>query len=289
MYPASTQKLLGHPAAMLGMLRRATLAAGDAIMEYYDPSGFHGDVVLKDDQSPVTPADLAADHIIREFLTEHFPGIPAVTEETAHIIDHARLAETDHYWLVDGLDGTRAFRRGDRDFTVNIALINHDAPVLGVVYAPAHGEGFMGAAGDTKIAQRWRNDTSQEDDIRVRMAPHHGITLLTSHTDKLSAFSQSMMDQVKVNKHNKRSSSIKYTEVAAGRADLAITTREIYYWDTAAGDAVIRGAGGYMVSLDGMPLRYDRHVPNLANRGLIACGDLDYLMPVIQDLAHLKP
>lgn len=269
------------------MIRRAAIDAGSAIMEHYDPSGFHGTLTLKEDQSPVTAADLAADRVIADFLAAHFPGIPVISEEQIDQIDHDQLAATDHYWLVDPLDGTRAFARGERDFTVNIALIHHDTPLLGVIYAPALEEGFTGIyTRDQKTAQRFR-DKGADDDIAVREIPGNGLTVLTSQTGSLSPYTLALMDQIKINKHIKRSSSIKFAEVAAGRADLVVTTRHVSYWDSAAGDAIIRAAGGHVVRFDGTPVTYDRHRKTLDNHGIVACGDLNYFSPVLQDiLAH---
>lgn len=283
-YPVVTEKILAHRAAVGGILRRIVMAAGDAIMEHYDPSGFHGDVTLKGDNSPVTPADLAADAIIAAALAEHFPGIPLISEETVHLLDRAQLADTPHYWLVDPLDGTRAFRNGEEDFTVNIALIEHDTPMVGAIYAPALGEGFIGWTGNHAGALRWRDDMQQDYELAVRAVPAEGVVILTSQTGTLSPFAQNLMAQIKTRRHLKRSSSIKYCEIAAGRADVSVVTREIYYWDTAAGDAILRAAGGAMLALDGTPLRYDRTVPNLANVGLVACSDLEYFAPVIDEL-----
>ncbi len=266
------------------MIRRAAMAAGSVIMDHYDPSGFHGALTFKEDQSPVTAADLAADRVISDFLGAHFPGIPVISEEQIDQIDHDHLRATDHYWLVDPLDGTRAFARGERDFTVNIALIHHDTPILGVIYAPALEEGFTGInAPDQKIAIRFRDD-GPDDAVTVRAIPQNGLTVLTSQTGTLSPYTLALMDQIKINKHIKRSSSIKFADVAAGRADLVVTTRHVSYWDSAAGDALIRAAGGHVIRFDGTPVTYDRTCPTLDNHGIVACGDLGYFSPVLQSI-----
>jgi 3'(2'), 5'-bisphosphate nucleotidase len=267
---------------MAGMLRRAAEQAGDAIMELFDEAGFQGQVDLKEDDSPVTDADRVADDIIRAFLIDHFPGIPMVTEETVSTVDRAALAATQHYWLVDGLDGTKAFRKGEPDFTVNIALIDRDQAALGLIYAPAHGEGFVGIPG--QLAIKYRDDTPRETDLRVRAVPGTGLTLLTSTTPSHSRFTVEFMDQIKIAKHIRRHSSIKYGDVAAARGDVMIAARDVYFWDSAAGDAIVRAAGGAMMDMTGRPLCYDRTAPNFMNHGVIACGDPDYLVPVIQTL-----
>lgn len=269
------------------MVRRAAAQAGDAIMELFDESGFQGQVDLKSDDSPVTEADRIADALIRAFLAEHFPNIPMLTEETVSTVDHDILNATPHYWLVDGLDGTKAFRKGDPDFTVNIALIHHDTPILGVIYAPAHGEGFVGVPG--QLAIKYRDENDREVPLQVRAVPREGVTLLTSTTPNTSAFTTAFMNDLKIAKHIRRHSSIKYGDVAAARGDVMIAARDVYFWDSAAGDAIIRAAGGAGFDISGAPLRYDRTVPGFINRGVIACGDPDYLAPIIASLNALAP
>lgn len=287
-YIPTTQKLLDHLPALAGVVRRVAVTAGDAIMEYFDEAGFQGTVDFKGDNSPVTIADTIADDIIRAGLADIARDIPVVTEETAHLVDHAALNATPHYWLVDGLDGTKAFRKGDPDFTVNIALIHHTTPVLGVIYAPALGDGYIGIVTDTSRAYKWNDDDMRDIDITVRHIPKNGLTLLTSTTQMHSREATHLMESIKLNKHIKRHSSIKFCEIATGRADVMIAARDIYFWDTAAGDAIIRAAGGFAVDLFGQPLNYDRTVPHFVNFGLIAGNDLDYIQPIIEDLNQLR-
>ncbi len=257
-------------------------------MEHYDESGFKGEIQFKSDNSPVTAADLIADEIIRDGLKSITPDIPIVTEETAHLVDHAALNAAPHYWLVDGLDGTKAFRKGDPDFTVNIALIHHTNPILGVIYAPALGDGYAGTLAETSRAFKWNDDTNTDSDIHVRRIPKNGLTLLTSTTQNPSAHTRHFIDSLKLNRHIKRHSSIKFCEIAVGRADVMIAARDIYFWDTAAGDAIIRAAGGFAVDLFGQTLLYDRTVPHFVNFGLIAGNDLDYIQPIIQEFNQEK-
>jgi 3'(2'), 5'-bisphosphate nucleotidase len=290
-YPAETAKFLKHLPAIAGIARRIAVAAGDAIMEHYSEIGYQGEVREKPDGSPVTLADLAADDLIRAALTDHFPGIPMVTEETFDRIDRAALADHPHFWLVDGLDGTKSFRRGAKEFTVNIALIENDAPVLGVVYAPALGEGFSGTvSGDDRAAIRWNDESEKDHDLRVRRIPPEGVTLLTSTTPDSgpSQRLQTLIDSMKIARHLRRNSSIKFCDVAAARADIYTRLRANSFWDTAAGDAILRAAGGTVTDLMGAPLRYDRNSIPFTNSGFIACNDPDYFLPVFADLFERK-
>lgn len=284
-YPPETEKILRHLPAMANMARRVAVQAGDAIMVHYDESGFHGLVEHKADGSPVTIADLAADQVIRTELTQHFPGIPLITEETADQVNRQAVAQADHFWLVDGLDGTKSFRRGDRDFTVNIALIHEQTPLLGVIYAPALGEGYAGVLGDAPQAWRWHDDRDRDQPIQVRPIPPEGVTLLTSITDGgPGPRLQPLIDRVKLARHLRRNSSIKFCDVATGRADLYPRLRGNSYWDTAAGDAILRAAGGTVVDLAGQALRYDPTSADFANHGFIACNDFSYFSPILDDL-----
>jgi len=290
-YPASTAKLLRHLPAVAGIVRRIAFAAGDTIMEHYSEVGYQGEVMEKPDGSPVTAADLQADELIRNALMTEFPGIPMVTEETFDQVDREALASAPHYWLVDGLDGTKSFRRGGRDFTVNIALIHEDSPVMGVVYAPALGEGFAGAInGEDRMAIRWNDESERDHDLRVRSIPFDGVTLLTGTTNEAgpSPRLQALMDGMKVARHIRRNSSIKFCDIAAARADLYTRLRPNSFWDTAAGDAVLRAAGGIVTDLSGAILTYDRNSIGFTNQGFIACNDLDYFLPVFNDLYERK-
>lgn len=279
-YQAATQKLIDHPEALAAMARRVALAAGAAIMDHYDPAGFQGTVDLKKDNSPVTIADLEADRIIRTGLSDLTPDIPMLTEETADTTDRAALSATRHYWLVDGLDGTKAFRAGDPDFTVNIALIDGDTPVLGVVYAPAHAEGYVGVVGGA--AYRFRDDDDRDVEVTGRALPRRGLTVLTSHTSAPKATEQ-FMSHLKVDRHIKRHSSIKYTDVARGAADVALTIRNVWYWDSAAADAVLRAAGGIMIDMNGATLRYDRTREIWENHGVMATFDPAMMQSVLRE------
>jgi 3'(2'), 5'-bisphosphate nucleotidase len=281
-YPAHTEKLLNHLPAMTNIVRRIASAAGDVVMDHYDPSGFHGEVMVKDDGSPVTAADFAADAVIRDALASEFPGIPIITEETVDTRDHDLLGAAPHYWLVDPIDGTKHFRAGHKDFGVNIALIHHDVPVLGVIYAPAHGEGFAGHAAGP--AMRWLDDSEKEHEMRVRSLPAEGITLITNPTSKTSPALQALIDQIKMARHVRRGSTLKFCEVAAARADLYPRFKETYYWDSAAGDIILRASGGHVMDMTGERLKYDRTRPSLSNTGFIACSDIEYAMPIFEDL-----
>lgn len=290
-YSKTTQQLLGHLPAMANMVRRIACTAGDKIMEYYDPSGYTGDVMVKGDESPVTVADIEADRVIRDELFALFPDIPFLTEETYGTIDPAVLNGTPHYWVIDPLDGTKAFARGDADFTVNIALVHLDRPVMGIIYAPALEEGYVGIAHDPSsgtgdaLAYRFRDDQDHDVDIAVRPVPAAGLTFLTSYTKWDHAPTPDIMARIKMRRHIRRSSSIKYCDLASARADLVVVAHDISYWDTAAADAILHAAGGCMFDLQGRSLVYDRTAIPVFKGGLIAGTSQDYVIPLLDDIS----
>jgi 3'(2'), 5'-bisphosphate nucleotidase len=147
-----------------------------------------------------------------------------------------------------------------------------------VVYAPAHGEGVVGVVGAGAV--RFRTNPDRDDVVQVRAIPAQGLTVLAS-TSQPSPTSQAIIDRVKLNRFQQRHSSIKYLDIACGRADLMVAARDVYFWDSAAGDAALRAAGGMTLGLDGQPLRYNRDQPGLLHHGLVACGDTAYTVAVL--------
>jgi 3'(2'), 5'-bisphosphate nucleotidase len=235
--------------AIVTTIRRLALEAGAAIMEVYGRADF--DVRAKSDASPVTEADELADALIARGLVAAFPEIPVVTEEQAasHSVTAAR------FFLVDPLDGTKEFVQRRGDFTVNIALVEDGVPTRGVVYAPAKGRLFY-----TDPAGR-----SQEEAGPFGPEPGPTIPLAVARPDPAALVvvaSKSHRDQAtddyiaryKVADFRSAGSSLKFCLVAAGEADLYPRLGRTMEWDTAAGQAVLLGAGGRVV-------RFDDHAP----------------------------
>jgi 3'(2'), 5'-bisphosphate nucleotidase len=288
LYSKTTQQLLDHLPAMANVVRRIACAAGDEIMEHYDPSGYVGEVVTKGDNSPVTAADLAADQIICDQLSALFPDIPVLTEEIYATLDPQILTQAPHYWVVDPLDGTKSFARGDPDFTVNIALVHDHTPVMGVIYAPALGEGYVGILNDVHPddsgTYRFRDDQDQDVPVSVRSVPSAGLTFLTSCAKWESSPTLDIMARIKMRKHIRRSSSIKYCDLAGARADLVVVAHDLSYWDVAAAEAILCAAGGCMLDLKGRPLVYDRACVPIFKGGIIAGTSEEYVQPLLRDI-----
>jgi 3'(2'), 5'-bisphosphate nucleotidase len=250
-------------------LAQAAVAAGAAIMTIYD-SDFA--VEMKEDASPVTAADAAGEAVILAALARIAPGIPVVAEEEAAA---GRIPDTDgHFFLVDPLDGTKEFIHRNGDFTVNIALIEDHAPSLGVVFAPVEGRLFVG---DVRAGEAWTASVDPlgtigaAEPLRIRRAPAEGLAAVASRSHNSPA-TEAYLDQFDVASRISRGSSLKICMVACGEADLYPRLGPTMEWDIAAGDAVLRAAGGTLSAPDGSSMAYGK--PRFFNSGFVAAGDV---------------
>lgn len=231
---------------LLEISRRLALQAGQAILDVR--AGIDADVTNKPDGSPVTRADFLADAIISDGLMAAFPNIALVTEERT--VTHQNVA-TGEFFLIDPLDGTKDFIGGDADFTVNIALIRGGTPVFGLVYAPAHGRLFYtddtGAAveevGPFDIERPGRTIALTVcDDCSGALV----VVASKSHRD---AATDRLISDYRIGDLRATGSSLKFCLVASGESHLYPRLGRTMEWDTAAGDAVLRAAGGKMLCL----------------------------------------
>ncbi|MGF1609685.1 MAG: 3'(2'),5'-bisphosphate nucleotidase CysQ [Kiloniellales bacterium] len=258
---------------LLAALRLIAERAGKLILAYY----VAGDVEIraKDDASPVTDADEAAEEAILEMLGTLTPDIPIVSEE-AFSAGKIPDVSNGRFWLVDPLDGTKEFISRNGEFTVNIALIEGGTPVAGVVHAPAlamtwSGATGAGAAGNGGPGVATFSETDKPTmEIRVREIPAEGAVVVASRrhgdTDELDRF----LADYKVADMRSAGSSIKFCLVATAKADLYPRFGRTMEWDTAAGHAVLLAAGGKVTTRDGQPLRYGK--PGFENPYFIARG-----------------
>lgn len=242
----------------ISLLCQLAVRAGEEILKIYaEPF----EVESKADGSPVTKADAAAEKIILAGLRDAFPNIPVVAEESVEAGNVPVVG--DVYFLVDPLDGTKEFLKKNGEFTVNIALIDKGVPVFGVVSAPALGEIYWGeltsnASGEprafkARIAERSLVDV---EPVRVRTPPVGGLSVLASRSH-LSEETSALIDRLNVAERLSVGSSLKLCWVAAGKADLYPRLAPTMQWDIAAGDAVVRAAGGAVVlAADGSDFVY---------------------------------
>ncbi len=247
------------------VFRTLALQGGDAIMEIYGSDSF--EVRAKADESPVTAADEAADAIIARGLAEAFPEVLCVTEEQA--ATHRETAET--FFIVDPLDGTKEFVQRRGEFTVNIAYVANGVPVRGVVYAPAKNRLFYTQADGTSVEEAAPfsvNDYGAVTPLKVSSPDNANLMIVASKSHRDQA-TDTYIGKYSVRDMTSAGSSLKFCLVAAGEADLYPRLGRTMEWDTAAGDAVLRGAGGTVVRFDDhTPLRYGK--PDYENPFFIA-------------------
>ncbi len=265
-----SSKILSHPSALCNIVRRIAEEAGELILDYHE--GVKDmEVNHKVDSSPVTKADQEAEKLIEQSLFNILPEIPVIGEESFASGKRINFFEHDYFWLVDPLDGTRAFIAGENEFTVNIGLIYKNSPILGVIYAPAKGELYAGYIGDLGAkAFRYFEDSNTEKDMKVRQMPKQGITVMSSNYCKPVLEQDDLLEKFKVRKVIRRSSSLKICNIANGKADIYPRFGNTCEWDTAAGHAILRAAGGDIRDMNGKPLQYGGANPKLLNPHFIA-------------------
>jgi 3'(2'), 5'-bisphosphate nucleotidase len=222
---------------------------------------------LKEDASPLTAADLRSHRLIVSALAALTPGVPVLSEEAA-LPPYAERSRWARYWLVDPLDGTREFLARNGEFTVNIALIEAHAPVLGVVHVPSSDTTFRGIAGEGA----WRQvgaAPAQAVHVATRAADPVRVVGSRSHRgDSLDRF----LARLGAHELKPVGSSLKFCMIAEGAADVYPRLGPTSEWDTAAAHAVVVAAGGTVVELDGQPLRYNTRT-ELLNPFFVAYGD----------------
>ncbi len=251
-------------------VRKLARRAGAAILQIY--SGTFS-VEHKSDNSPLTAADMAAHRIIVEGLHALTPDIPVLSEESAGI-DWAIRKAWPRHWLVDPLDGTREFIKRNGEFTVNIALIEDHAPVLGVVLAPVTSELYFALRQEGAFVERTPGAMPQP--IETRPAP--SIPVVAGSRSHAQERTGAMLANLGEHRMVSMGSSLKFCLIARGEADLYLRLGPTSEWDTAAAQCVLCEAGGGVFDLHGEPLRYNAR-DSLINPEFVAVGDptLDWL------------
>ena len=240
---------------MLTPLTAIARAAGELIMAIY-ASDFA--VEHKADASPVTQADQAAEALILARLAALWPDIPVVAEERVSTCGAPKPAALgQRFWLVDPLDGTREFLARNGEFTVNIGLIEHGRPVLGVVLAPALGKLWAGQIGQGGQGA-WVEDQAGRRPIRCRAIPPEGLTVVASRSHGDAQALTAYLAGRRLAKTVNVGSSLKLCLVAEGQADLYPRLGRTMEWDIAAAHAVLAAAGGRVTALDGSELAYGK-------------------------------
>lgn len=256
--------IMKEPSRFLQPVVALAVKAGQKILEIY-----HSDfrVGRKDDNSPLTAADLASHHCLVEGLQSLRPLYPVVSEESADL-PYEERSESETYWLIDPLDGTKEFIKRNGEFTVNIALIHQSQPVLGVVYAPALDTCYFASEGCGAF-KKVGNEEPQQIYVRARAPERLTVVGSRSHqTGDLAIYLS------RLGEHDLRSvgSSLKFCMVAEGIADLYPRIGLTSEWDTAAAHCIVEAAGGGVTDLRGNPLRYNTKA-SLLNPYFLVFGD----------------
>lgn len=238
--------------------------AGSIIMKHY--ANDKVEFTTKSDQSPVSIADLEANDFICESLRRNFPSIPIISEEN----ENDKL-EGDVFWSVDPLDGTKGFLSKEGAFTVNIALIQNEVPILGVIYSPLTNTTYFNDQSG-KAFKQIGNDSPVQ--IKARAILDDGALILVSSSLKSHQDIIAFFGDVKIKEIIPASSALKICSIAAGEADIYPRFGQTMEWDTAAGHAILKAAGGSIKDLNGKELTYAHQERNYKNPHFVARGFL---------------
>lgn len=242
--------------------------AGDVLLSYFQ-GGFSHRVSTKADQSPVTQADIAANQLITTQLIKINADIPVLSEEN-HIPDFSVRKQWSRYWLIDPLDGTRGFIRHSPEFCVNIALIDHHQPVLGVIYSPVDHHCFYASQNNGAFFLDTRNGVIQK--IMTSEQHESALRLLTGRFDQNDLLQKRLTSVFYHMILTQMNSALKFSVIARGMADIYVRLGSTSEWDTAAGQCIVEAAGGSVVDFQGRPLQYNAK-SSLINPSFIAMGD----------------
>lgn len=251
-------------AALLPLVVAIARRAGGAIMPY-----FRGAYVTahKDDRSPVTDADHAADAAIKPALAALLPGVAVVTEESVASAPAPESLAQLRYWLVDPLDGTKEFVNHRAEFTVNIALVEQGRPVLGVLHLPAENITYAAAGPGTAVKIVGEGPPER---IAARAAPAEGLVVAHSRSHNKWNDLEQFLAPYRVAARVIKGSALKFGLIAEGSADLYPRLGPTSEWDTAAGQAILEAAGGSVADHEGRPLVYGK--PRFRNPPFVARG-----------------
>ena len=249
--------------------------AGEVILNYYNENV---DVIYKDDESPLTKADLASHKIITDSIKKITPDIPILSEE--EFIDWKIRKKWKKYWLIDPLDGTKEFIKKNDEFTVNIALIENNRPILGVIYTPALNELFYSIKnfGSYKILTKKKLNTLKEAKrISINKKKSNKVKIVGSRSH-----SNPILDKW-VNKNFnefdilQKGSSLKFCLIAEGSADIYPRFGPTSEWDIAAGHIILEEAGGKLKSIDNKEILYNEK-ENILNPEFFAYSNIDFVI-----------
>ena len=254
-------------ATLLSQVVALARQAGEKILEIYQTDF---SVEFKDDQSPLTAADLASHQVIVAGLAKLTPNIPILSEESAAIDFDVRMS-WNRYWILDPLDGTKEFVKKNGEFTVNIALVDGHRPVLGVVYVPVTGVVYYACEGVGAFCQRQENPP---ENLQCRR-PAGAVPVIVGSRSHGGSSLDEALTKIGPHKMVSMGSSLKFCLVAEGKADLYPRLGLTSEWDTAAAQAVVEQAGGCVLNRETrQPLQYNTK-DSLLNPYFVVIGDAE--------------
>jgi 3'(2'), 5'-bisphosphate nucleotidase len=254
----------------LDEVRTIAVDAGRCILDVY---GKDFTVSEKQDGSPLTEADQASHQLIVTRLTELCPGVPILSEEST-AIDLDERVNWNNFWLVDPLDGTKEFVKRNGEFTVNIAYIEGNRPLMGIVYVPVKGISYFACqgVGAFKLAPGGKREKIQARSYNGGKAT---VAASRSHAgDKLAVFLQRLTEREGEPEIVSMGSSLKLCLVAEGEADVYPRLGPTSEWDTAAAQCIVEVAGGRVTDLQNQPLAYNKK--SILNPWFITSGAGEY-------------
>ncbi len=260
-------------------LIRIIRKAGDSVLEKYETDITYD---LKDDKSPVTSADRTSHRILELELSRNYPEIPILSEEASNYALSKRK-KWKRFWLIDPLDGTKEFINRNGEFTINIALMEDNIPIAGVIHIPVIGETYYGANGkgsfrlknkklETISSDKYENNRA----LRILVSRSHLDTVTEENIEKIKNEYSCELIQT--------GSSVKFCQIASGKADLYIRLGLTSEWDIAAGEAILKASGGALTQIDGRPMSYNNK-NNYLNDYFIASGDENLLEKILAIIA----
>ena len=250
---------------LVEQLIKISQEAGEAILEIYNTNF---DYQIKEDLSPLTKADTLSHNIICQRLKILTPDIPILSEENSDIPFNIKSL-WKQYWLVDPLDGTKEFIKRNGEFTVNIALIKNNTPILGVIYIPVSNEIYWGQENDGSYYQK---NVDERKRIHVSEINNKPLRIITSRSHE-NIIPHSFLDQIDDIEIINKGSSLKFCLIASGKADIYPRLGPTSEWDTAAGEAIVKFAGGQVETTGGKPILYNKNVDFINPQFIVSSGD----------------
>ena len=247
--------------------------AGEVILEIYKTNF---DIQIKKDSSPLTQADLASHQIITSGLKKLTPNIPILSEESCNISQRER-AKWKEYWLIDPLDGTKEFIKKNGEFTTNIAYIKKNKPMFGMIFAPVLNELYWGSEENGSYILKGESQRKPEK-IQVSNKKKGNLSIVSSRSHQSSEL-KAFLKKLNKCKFIHIGSSLKFCLVAKGDAEIYPRLGPTSEWDTAAGDAIIRGANGIIRDTLGGELKYNMR-EKFINPSFIVANNLETFQKV---------